>query len=127
MSTLTPVDVLIVDDDLDIVDALRDALEDEGFTIAVAYDGEEALGYLEQAPAPSMILLDSMMPRCDGATFRERQRANPKIAGIPVVLLTADMRAKDRMAQIDAHVLLHKPVVLKDLLTLVRRLTGRPE
>jgi CheY-like chemotaxis protein len=124
MSAKQNIDVLIVDDDIDIVDSLKDVLTDEGFTVAVAHDGLEALDCLASGLTPNVILLDWMMPRCDGATFRERQRKDVAIARIPVVLLTADTRAETRAQAADAVALLHKPVALGDLLGLIEQFRG---
>jgi CheY-like chemotaxis protein len=112
--------ILVVDDDVDIVDALSDALSDEGYRVAVAKDGLEALGYLASAPAPCLILLDWMMPRCDGPTFRQRQLADPAIAAIPVVLLTADPRVAEKSREIGAVAHLRKPIDLDDLLRVIQ-------
>ena len=121
------VDVLIVDDDLDMVDSLRDVLTDRGFEVAIARDGQEALEYLAAAPAPSVILLDWMMPRCDGATFRERQLANPAFAGIPVVILTADARVEERRDAMDSAPVLLKPVEITDLVGVLSKITSAAE
>ena len=121
------VDILIVDDDLDMIDSLRDVLTDRGFAVAVARDGQEALDYLAMSPAPSVILLDWMMPRCDGATFRKRQLANPVWATIPVVVLTADTRVEARRHAIDTAAVLLKPVEIGDLVGVLCRLTSAPE
>ena len=121
------VDVLIVDDDLDMVDSLRDVLTDRGFEVAVARDGQEALDYLGAAPAPGVILLDWMMPRCDGATFRKRQLANPAYAGIPVVILTADTRVEARRHTMDTAAVLLKPVEITDLVGVLSKLTASSE
>jgi CheY-like chemotaxis protein len=113
--------ILIVDDDVDIVDALCDVLTDEGYPVAVAKDGLEAMGYLESNPPPCLILLDWMMPRCDGPGFRRRQRAVPVLADIPVVLLTADPRVEEKAREIAAAAYLRKPIDLEDLLALIER------
>lgn len=113
--------VLIVDDDFDMRESLRDILEDEGYTVAVAGDGLEALEYLRANPLPKLILLDWMMPRCDGAEFREQQRADPRLASIPVVLLTADARAKEKMQLVQAADFLTKPVRLVQILAVVQK------
>jgi|tagenome__1003787_1003787.scaffolds.fasta_scaffold20211330_2 CheY-like chemotaxis protein len=113
--------ILIVDDDVDIVDALSDVLTDEGYSVAVAKDGLEAMHYLESNPPPCLILLDWMMPRCDGPTFRGRQRAVPVLADIPVVLLTADPRVEEKSREIAAAAYLRKPIDLEDLLALIER------
>jgi CheY-like chemotaxis protein len=113
--------ILVVEDDFDVRESLKDTLEDEGYRVASAADGLEALAYLGSHPAPSLILLDWMMPRCNGAQFLERKEADPDIASIPVVLLTADIRrgAKDRAPQGGAF--LTKPVMLPELLATVER------
>ena len=108
--------VLIVDDDHDIRDTLADVLTDEGFEVASAADGFEALEYLRSHPSPDLILLDWMMPRCDGARFREEQRSDASIASVPVILLTADTRKNDTVRQTDAADYLAKPVKLEELL-----------
>ena len=61
----------------------------EGFQTAAVANGQEALDYLRQENAPNLILLDLMMPVMDGWEFRRRQRADPGIADIPVVVLSA--------------------------------------
>lgn len=113
--------ILIVDDDFDMRDSLVDILEDEGFDVAVAGDGLEALAYLRAHPAPDLILLDWMMPRCDGAQFRAQQQADPTLAAIPVILLTADTRMAEKMAALQVKEFLSKPVKLHRLLDVMKR------
>jgi two-component system, chemotaxis family, chemotaxis protein CheY len=113
--------ILVVDDDVDIVEALFDALSDEGHAVAVAHDGLEALRYLAAEPPPCLILLDWMMPRCDGPTFRRQQLADPALATIPVVLLTADPRVAEKAREIGAIAHLRKPIDLEDLLAIIAR------
>jgi CheY-like chemotaxis protein len=113
--------VLVVDDDFDIRDTLGDVLEQEGFETAFAADGLEALEYLSKHPKPCVILLDWMMPRCDGAAFRVAQTSNPRIADIPVVLLTADANAATKSVTIGAAAFLRKPVQLSVLTDVLRR------
>ena len=84
--------VLVVEDDDDLATAISQALEDEGFSTAVAHDGQEALGRLRRgirddpASLPDVILLDLMMPNMDGFGFRKRQLEEPEIAAIPVIV-----------------------------------------
>jgi CheY-like chemotaxis protein len=115
------VPVLIVDDDYDVRDAIADVLEMEGIPAAFAGDGEEALEWLRRNPAPCLILLDWMMPRCDGATFREAQRSDPQLARIPVVLLTADARIDEKLRALGVDGFLRKPVDLDRLSSMIRR------
>jgi len=118
--------VLVVEDDEDVRDAIRFALMDEGYDVACAADGIEALDYLRRAPRPELILLDMMMPRMDGAEFRAAQVEDPAIATIPVVLVTADARALQRMKSMEARAYLKKPVSLDQLLDVVAQFCRRP-
>ena len=80
--------LLVVDDDRETREALRTALEDEGYTVAVAANGAEAMAKLEERP-PRLVLLDLMMPIVDGWEVLDRMRANPALAGVPVCVCTA--------------------------------------
>jgi CheY-like chemotaxis protein len=116
--------VLVVDDDRDIRDALSDVLSDESYTVVCAADGEEGMARLRAEPPPAVILLDWMMPRCDGGCFLRQQRADPSVASIPVVLLTADPRALAHSAENGVQARLSKPVSLDELLAVVGRYAG---
>lgn len=80
--------LLVVDDDRETREALRTALEDEGYTVAVAANGAEAMAKLEERP-PRLVLLDLVMPIVDGWEVLDRMRANPALAGVPVCVCTA--------------------------------------
>jgi CheY-like chemotaxis protein len=111
--------ILLVDDDYDVRAALADLLAFIGFSVVCAADGDEALGMLERDAPPALILLDWMMPRCDGATFRKRQMADTRWAEIPVVVLTADRRVVDR-SSCDINVYyLPKPIDVTRLLAII--------
>ncbi len=118
--------VLVVDDDFDIRDTLADILADEGWEVACVADGCEAIEWLESHPPPGLILLDWMMPRCDGAEFRARQLRVARFAAIPVVLLTADVRKNEKTDALKADGYLGKPVDLQQLFDTVRRHCGEP-
>jgi CheY-like chemotaxis protein len=82
--------VLVVDDDLDIRDALTDTLEDRGFSVMSAANGREALALLRSLDVPpAVILLDLMMPIMDGYGFLEEHRKDAALAVIPVAIITA--------------------------------------
>ena len=66
--------ILIVDDDPDIRDSLKEVLEDEGYEVNGVANGREALDYLRKSPRPCVILLDLMMPVMDGWQFRKEQK-----------------------------------------------------
>jgi len=80
--------VLIVEDDEDTQELLREHLETAGLEVEVAGDGEAALHAMKQY-APDAILLDLMMPVMDGMTFLGRMRQDPYTQGLPAVVLTA--------------------------------------
>jgi excisionase family DNA binding protein len=84
--------VMVVDDDEAIRESVRDFLDDLGYRPLVAGDGEEALALL-QNERPDLILLDLKMPKLDGWAFREMQLRDHRLAGIPVVVVTAASQA----------------------------------
>lgn len=81
--------IMVVDDDDDIRETLATVLEDEGLDVAPFGRAADALGALRGGLTPRAILLDLMMPVMDGAEFRRVQLADPSLAGIPVVLISA--------------------------------------
>jgi len=81
--------VLVVDDDADLREALADVLQESGYDVLTAEHGKAALAVLE-GTLPDVILLDLMMPVMDGPTFAVERKKNPRAAGIPVVLFSAD-------------------------------------
>ncbi len=112
--------VLVVDDDPDILEALSEILEAEGFEIRRARNGKEALERLEPDP-PNLILLDLMMPVMDGWEFAQRMRQRPRVSSIPIIVLSADRNVGNKAAEIGAMGHLAKPFELNDLLEMVRR------
>ncbi len=123
MSVINP-SVLVVEDDRDIAETLKEVLDSEGYEVTLASDGLEALEYLAEAPPPAIILLDWTMPRCDGAGFLARRRGDPSLEKIPVVVFTADMQVHERARSLDGAWVLRKPVMLDDLLRLAARYCG---
>jgi CheY-like chemotaxis protein len=109
--------VLVVDDDGDIRDTLAELLESEGYEVAVAAHGEEALAYLRSAPAPRLILLDLMMPVMNGFEFRAEQLRDARLAAIPVVVITAGRPSN--ASSLNAKAVLTKPLGMFELLALV--------
>jgi CheY-like chemotaxis protein len=82
--------VLVVDDQDDVRDAIATLLETAGYDVSTAEHGRAALDRIKrQGERPCLILLDLMMPVMDGVEFRERQLADPDLATIPVVIVSA--------------------------------------
>jgi len=119
--------ILVVDDDFELRESLCAALEEEGFAVAGAGNGREALDYLRRESrsqhSPSVVLLDLMMPVMNGWEFRAEQRRDPAIASIPVVILSAFARATDEELR-DVETFLRKPVDMPTLLEALRPYCG---
>lgn len=91
--------VLIVDDDHDIRESLAEILSDEGYAVATAPNGLEAVELLRKgSPNPCVILLDLMMPVMDGFQFLAERAADPGLAAIPVIVITAGRMEHDKNA-----------------------------
>ncbi|HYC04948.1 MAG TPA: response regulator [Azospirillaceae bacterium] len=80
--------ILIVDDHKLGADAFGALLRMEGYVVAVAHDGNEALALLQGGFRPDLIILDLVMPVMDGRAFRMAQRDDPEIADIPVYVFS---------------------------------------
>jgi CheY-like chemotaxis protein len=113
--------ILIVEDDLDLREALSEVLRDEGYTVAMAADGQEALDHLRRQSHPSLILLDLTMPVMNGWQFRAAQRQDPDLSGIPVVVLSAGDRLAEQMVPLGITDYVRKPIELSHLLRLIER------
>ena len=85
----SPPAILVVEDDREQREALCAMLDLEGFEHAEAANGREALDYLDRSQAPCLVLLDLEMPVMNGWDFREKQLAEERLSGIPVVVVTA--------------------------------------
>jgi two-component system response regulator MprA len=112
--------VLIVEDDRDIRECMADALEVEGYSVALAANGREALDQLRDGVFPDLILLDLLMPVMSGWEFRQEQLADPLLSGIPVVVVSASSPGGLRP---DRH--LPKPFGLDELLEIVAVFASR--
>ncbi|HEY3111566.1 MAG TPA: response regulator [Chloroflexota bacterium] len=111
--------ILVVDDDASIREFIEMALTDEGYEVALATNGREALDQLA-ADSPSLILLDMAMPVMDGRAFAEAYRATPG-PHAPIVVVTAAHEAAERAAQVRADDYIAKPFDLDRLLEIVER------
>ena len=87
--------VLVVDDDETIREFVATLLDCEGYRVRTAADGREALDALE-AWRPDLIVLDMLMPVMDGAAFLRAQQADPRHRDIPVIMMSASFKLKER-------------------------------
>jgi two-component system phosphate regulon response regulator PhoB len=97
--------VLIADDDPDVMSVIVETLEPEGYRVITAHDGAAALS-LARKEQPDIVVLDWMMPVLDGLSVCRalRQDDNPRLARIPVVLITGRADAQDTAAGFNAGV-----------------------
>ena len=111
-------DVLIVDDDPDIRDAVGECLRYEGYDVHSATDGRDALDRLEYGLRPAVILLDLMMPVLNGFDVLEALKSRPEWKSIPVVIVSANRgyEAEDLSGAVS---ILRKPVNVDRLLAAV--------
>jgi two-component system, OmpR family, response regulator MprA len=119
-----PARVLVVDDDRAVRESLRRSLEFNGYAVALAADGAEALASISGS-APDVVVMDVMMPRLDGleATRALRKAGND----VPILVLTARDAVGDRVEGLDAGAddYLTKPFALQELLARLRALLRR--
>lgn len=113
--------ILLIEDDIDISEAVETILKEEGYQIKCAFNGKEALEYLKNTEkTPSLILLDIMMPYMNGYEFREVQLSDPRIKNIPTIILSAAGKHEET-ANLSFHETLKKPLDLETLLDVVKR------
>ena len=114
--------VLVVEDEHDIREIVASVLGDEGYDVAVATDGADALRQVGSFP-PDVILLDLWMPDANGADFVAAYRRLPGHHA-PIIAFTALPDGAEQAARIEAQVLLTKPFHIQDLLRLVDQYSG---
>jgi CheY-like chemotaxis protein len=118
--------VLIVEDDSDTREMLRQLLALEGFYALAAADGLEALHLLRtvrhRAPeAPCLVLLDLKMPRLGGNEFRRAQLGDPTVASVPIAVMSGACDLEQRAQAMGAVATLPKPLNVDQLIRVVRR------
>ena len=118
-----PGHILVVDDDPDICDILRDRLESYGYPVEVAVDGRAAIVSINRA-LPHGLILDIQMPHIDGLeVLRQIRESHPLV---PVIMITADIsRISEKVIQAAQEVLI-KPIEGIKFKEAVRRLFGSP-
>ena len=113
--------ILIVDDDVDVREMLSQFFSIEGYAVATAQNGQDALEQLRKGQQADLILLDLMMPVMDGWQFRLEQQRDPNLAAIPVVVLSAVYNARERAALLGAVDYMQKPVEFDKLIETAER------
>ncbi len=119
--------ILIVEDDPDIAENLKELLEIEGYEADIAYNGDDALRNLRgNSPGPRLVLLDLMMPVMDGFQFYEAKKRDETLMRIPVIVMTAGASAEAAVQQLGADAYFQKPLDLDRLLSTIDKLTRTP-
>jgi len=109
--------VLVVDDDQPVRQTIVDMLEDEGYMVKSALNGEDALKILDQVPMPDALIVDLMMPEMDGQEFIERGRVRfGRSTFPPSLLLTAARHGEVTANLMEVDDYLPKPFQQDDLL-----------
>lgn len=115
--------ILVVDDDFSIVNIIKTALQQNGYQVLTAHDGDTAC-HLANTRHPHLIIMDVMMPQCNGmvATMRIRQNSN-----VPILMLSAKAEGSDRVLGLEtgADDYLIKPFYQQELLARVKALLRR--
>src|SRR5215210_4055666 len=121
--------ILVADDEPHIGRIIKMKLEQGPFTVSIAYDGQEALDFINSEEHLDLVVLDLMMPRLSGLDVLKQIREQDRLKSLPCVILTAGGDAKherDALA-LGATQFLTKPFSPKKLYALVARLTGAPD
>ncbi|QNG28222.1 response regulator transcription factor [Synechococcus sp. HK01-R] len=120
--------MLLVDDEPGLRTAVQAYLEDEGFDVTTAVDGEEGFSKAQQL-LPDLVISDVMMPRCDGYGLLRRMREDERLGGTPVIFLTAKGMTADRtqgyLAGVDDYI--PKPFDPDELVARVRNVVRRQD
>ncbi len=118
--------ILIVEDERDISELIRFNLEQEGFAVVVAEDGEQALAAARRA-RPALVILDLMLPGIPGLEVCRRLRGQEATARLPILMLTAKAAETDRVVGLEmgADDYLTKPFSPRELIARIRALLRR--
>jgi CheY-like chemotaxis protein len=109
--------VLIVDDELELLESLSEAFQDEGYEVVTAVNGSEALRKLALMGRPCVMVLDLAMPEMNGRELLARMRADPGLDDIPVLISTSDPSKSPFGLPV-----IRKPINLDRMLEAVHRL-----
>jgi CheY-like chemotaxis protein len=107
--------VLVVDDDADTRELLRVALAADGYAVATASNGRDALDHLRSHAETCIVVLDLLLPVMDGVQFRTAQLHDRSLAWIPVVVMSGAVDADHQARELGARRVLRKPLHLDDV------------
>jgi CheY-like chemotaxis protein len=119
-------ELLVVDDDDELRGLLAQSLQARGYSVATAANGREALGRLQTAALPDIVLLDLNMPTMNGWQFCAAKNADEALKALPVIVLSA-AASKDPESPyyLEVDEVIAKPIEIQELLSAIERLVGR--
>ncbi len=112
--------IFVIEDETDVREALAIVMSSEGYAVSAWPNALEALAAIDAGATPDLIVLDLMMPKMDGWQFRVAQRQRPRVADVPVLVISADDSSK--AAAIDADAFMRKPINIHRMCAVVARL-----
>src|SRR4051812_24071858 len=107
--------ILIIEDEPDLQDVLRVALESDGYDVTVVDNGRDALKHLRSTPSTCLIILDLFLPVLNGQRFRAAQLRDRSLAWIPVIVMSGGVEAGREARELGARLFVRKPVDLDEL------------
>lgn len=110
--------ILVIEDNKEIQDSIKMALEIDGFNVFTANNGREGMNLLEKIPTPSLILLDLLMPVMNGWEFMEELNKDIMHSSIPVVIVSA-LDKKQTTPNVSGYI--QKPIDLDKLLKIAEK------
>jgi CheY-like chemotaxis protein len=122
--------VLVVEDEPELRDLVRFALEADGCDVAVVGNGRDALKHLRSTASTSLIILDLFLPIMSGHRFRAAQLRDRSLASIPVLIVSGGVEGAREARELGARAFVRKPVDVDELRAVVKRINGehqRPE
>lgn len=122
---MSPLRILVVDDELSNAEVLALILHEEGFEVMVAGDGRQALERIEEA-APDLLITDYMMPGMSGVELARAVRQLPRHSNLPVLLMSGAAASTLSVHAKDFDAFLRKPFDIEALLRAVQLLLARP-
>ncbi|MBA2403980.1 MAG: response regulator [Bdellovibrionales bacterium] len=111
--------ILLIEDNHDIRVTIRQALEDSGHCLFSVANGRDALTLLDKIVQPKLILLDLRMPIMNGIEFLRHKEADPKLADIPVIIVSGFL---DKIEGLDKYPAISKPIDITALRAEVTRI-----
>ncbi len=117
--------ILIIDDDADILDALHFVLEDAGYTVKSTQNGEDAENLIQAKTLPELIILDVLLSGKDGRAICRQLKHVDKTNKIPVIMISAHPAVRQSVLEAGADVFISKPFPITVLLEEVKKILAK--